>query len=115
MKRVLLPMALMIMGVIVAIIIIICICLITLLKSNEPAIAAQETVNQNHRDFSKVEKIDDRNELLKIKNILNTYYEAIRYLDADIKDLNVTMELTSQEEQETIEEYSIENIDNKKK
>lgn len=63
-----------------------------------------------HIDFSKVDKVTNRDEYYAIKTILNKYYNAINYLNADIIDLGIINVETKQEEREIIEEYTGEGI-----
>lgn len=59
-----------------------------------------------HIDFSKLDKVTNRDEYYVVKTILNKYYNAINYLNADIEDIGVIGIETVQEKKEVIDEYT---------
>lgn len=106
MKKNLLPI---IIILIVFIIILISILLIIIKKSTPEIISPKEEIG--HIDFTQVDVLTDRNEYYAVKQILNKYYNAVNYLEADIKDLDIMIDVTSEDQkQEIIEEYTMQGV-----
>lgn len=105
MKKIL-PIIIVIM---ILIIMIISFLLIILLRKDESIIKEGEDIG--HIDFSKVDKVTDRNEYYAIKTVLSQYYNAINYLDASIEELDV-IDITSETEKENIiQQYTTRGIE----
>ena len=63
-----------------------------------------------HIDFTKIDKVTEKDEYYMVKTILNKYYNAINYLNADIEQLGVVDIETEKEKKEVIKQYTNEGI-----
>lgn len=63
-----------------------------------------------HIDFTKIDKVTEKDEYYMVKTILNKYYNAINYLNADIEQLGVVDIETEKEKNEVIKQYTNEGI-----
>lgn len=95
-----------ILSIILIIIISIAIIIAILLKNIENV---ENPKLPQHIDFSKIDKVENRNEYYAIKTIIEKYYNAINNLNANIEDLDIMIDINSKEEEKKIiEQYTLE-------
>lgn len=65
-----------------------------------------------HIDFTEVDKLTERNEYYAVKQVISQYYNAINNLDANIEELDIAIDITSEEQkQNIIDQYTEQAID----
>lgn len=107
MKKILLPMII----ILILLIIIVSILLINLLKQNNNITeSSQEKIG--HIDFTEVDKLTTRNEYYAVKQVVNQYYHAMNQLDPNIEDLDIAIDITSEEQkQNIIDQYTQQSVE----
>ena len=88
---------------IILIIIVLIIALLLQLNGMQDDNDVIESVAENHREFSELNKVDNRNQYYTIKTILNKYYANINYFNATLAELGVVDDTN---EAEIKEEYT---------
>lgn len=85
--------------------------LINLLKQNN-TIAESPQEKIGHIDFTEVDKLTSRNEYYAVKQVVNQYYHTMNQLDANIEDLDIAIDITSEEQkQNIIDQYTQQSVE----